>query len=182
MPKNHELFLAHLENIFGEVELIKKHECPQGGPPVSVLIYREIPDEGMVTGVTYGLSCHAQPDWKFSRPEMILSVESYDVMWAWTAAYFCAEFRGLKPFRYGDVFTTEAPLASDTKMDGLFIFSQSLLDNEVQSVELNDYKVHFSQFYPIYRSELELYSSIGLERFWKHDGFEMYDPKRPPIK
>lgn len=182
MPQNHEIFLNHIESIFGEAEVIKKHDCPRGGVPVSVFIYRDIPDQGMVTGVTYGLSCYPHPDWKLARPEMILSIESEDVMWAWAAAYFCAEFRGERRFSYGDVFTTETPLASDTKMDGLLVFEQSILDNEVQSVELNDYRIHFSQFYPIHRSELEVYRKIGLERFWKHDGFAMYDPKRAPIE
>ena len=63
----------------------------------------------------------------------------------------------------------------------LLIFAQSILDAEVEKVELNDYAVHFSQFYPIYRSELPLYEKIGLEKFWNHEGFTMYDPKRPPI-
>ena len=48
MPKNHEIFLKHIENIFGPAETIKKHDCPRGGIPVSVFIYRDIPDKGMV--------------------------------------------------------------------------------------------------------------------------------------
>jgi hypothetical protein len=182
MPQNHEVFLEHIENVFGPAAVIRKHDCPHGGLPVSVFVYRDIPEEGMITGVTYGLSCCPYPDWKLSRPEIIISMESDDEMWPFAAAYFCAEFRGEKPFSYGDVFTTESPLAKDTKMDGVLVFAQSVVGEEVQTVQLNDYKVHFSQFYPIYRSELEVYRKIGLERFWKHDGFAMYDPKRPPIK
>jgi len=182
MATNHEIYLAHLERIFGQEDLIKKHDCPRGGPPIWVFIYHDIPDKGMITGVTYGLSKFAHPDWKFSRPEMIISMETEDEMWAWAAAYFCAEFIGEKKFSYGDVFTTEVPLAKDTMMDGLLIFAQGILEEEVQSVQLNDYKVHFSQFYPIYRSELDIYRRIGLESFWKHEGFAMYDPKRKPIQ
>ena len=181
MPKNHELFLSHIENVFGRADLIKKQDCPRGGLPVSVFIYRDIPEKGMVTGVTYGLSCYPHPDWKLARPEMIISIETADVMWAWTAAYFSAMFRGEKRFRYGDVFTVEGPLASDTKMDGVLIFAQSILEPDVQVFDVNDYRIHFSQFYPIYRSELPAYEKLGLERFWKHEGFSMYDPKRPPI-
>jgi len=182
MPKNHEIFLAHTEKVFGRAELIKMHDCPRGGIPVSVFIYRNIPEAGMITGVTFGLSCYPHPDWKLSRPEMIISIKTEDIMWAWTAAYFSAEFRGEKRFLFGDVFTTEGPLASDTEMDGVLVFAQSILDPAVQAVQLNDYKIHFKQFYPIYRSELEVYRNLGLERFWKHEGFGMYDPKRPPIK
>jgi hypothetical protein len=182
MPANHEIFLAHIENLFGPAELIKKHDSPLDGLPVSVFIYRDIPEPGMITGVTYGLSRFAHPEWKFSRPEMIISIETQDVMWAWTAAYFCAEFLGVKRFSWGDVFTTDDPLASDTKMDGLLIFAQSILEQDFESVQLNDYKVHFSQFYPIYKSELEIYRSLGLEMFWKHKDFSMYAPARKPIK
>jgi hypothetical protein len=109
-------------------------------------------------------------------------MESEDEMWAWTAAFFCAEFRGQKRFCYGDVFTTQSPLASDTEMDGVLIFAQSILDPKVQALDLNDYKIHFSQFYPIYRSELDVYNKIGLEQFWKHEGFDMFNPKRPAIE
>jgi len=182
MPENHEIFARHLEEIFGPEEVIRKHDCPRGGLAVTVFTYRDIPEAGMITGVTYGLSVYPYPDWKVNRPEMIISIETEDAMWAWIAAYFCAEFRGEKRFCYGDVFTTDTPLASDTKMEGLLIFAQSILDPEVQALELNDYRIHFGQFYPIYRSELDVYRKIGLERFWKHEGFAMYNPKRPPIE
>ncbi len=36
MLKNHEIFLSDIENIFGEAEVIKKHDCPRGGIPVSM--------------------------------------------------------------------------------------------------------------------------------------------------
>jgi hypothetical protein len=182
MPQDHEIFLRHIEGIFGTTEIVKYHDCPRGGKPVYVFVYRNIPDKGMLTGVTYGLSRYPHPDWRMSRPEMLISIESEDDMWAWTAAYFCAEFRGEKRFCWGDVFTTEGPLASDTQMDGVLVFAQSILDKKDESLELADYKIHLSQFYPIYRSELEVYEKVGLERFWKHEGFGMYDPKRPPIE
>jgi hypothetical protein len=49
---------------------------------------------------------------------MIVSVESTDLGWLCAAATFAASFRGQKPFQYEDVFTTDNPLASDTKMNG----------------------------------------------------------------
>jgi hypothetical protein len=45
----------------------------------------------------------------------------------------------------------------------------------------SDYDISFSQLYPLHRSELPLYSKIGLEAFWKHPGFDWDDPKRPAI-
>ena len=125
MAKNHEIFLKHLDEVLGPAEVIRKHDCPRGGVPVWVFTYRDIPDAGMITGVTYGLSAYPHREWTVCRPEMIISIETEDQMWAWVAAYFCAEFRGEKRFRYGDVFTTADPLASDTKMDGVLILRRA---------------------------------------------------------
>lgn len=181
MPANHEIFLTHLEMIFGKAVAIHQAQAPDGRAPVSVFVYKNIPAEGMITGVTYGLSLYPYPDWKVSRPEMIVSVNSLDIGWPCATATFTANFRGKKRFSYGDVFTTDVPLNSDSAMDGFLVFAPSILDPRVQTVQMNDYKIHFSQFYPIYRSELTVIEKIGLERFWKHPGFNMYDIKRKPI-
>ena len=80
MPENHEIFLNRIELLFGGAKTIKKHECPRGGPVVSVFVYPGIPEPGMITGVTYGLSCFSHPEWTRSRPEMIISMETEDEM------------------------------------------------------------------------------------------------------
>src|SRR5262249_19637906 len=119
---------------------------------------------------------------RLSRPEMIVAVESRDVAWPCAAATFAALFRGKRLFQYGDVFTTDRALAPDTQMDGFLVFAQSILSDECLSVQLNDYKVHFSQFYPVHRRELAVYEGIGLETFWKHPDFDMYNVSREPIE
>jgi len=182
MPTNAERFVTHLESVFGEEDAIHKADAEDGGPPVSVFVYKNIPEEGMITGVTYGLSLCPLPEWKLARPEIIVAVQSLELDWPCAAATFAASYRGKKRFSYGDVFTTDEPLASDTKMDGFLVFAQSILDEQYVSVKLDKYKIHFSQFYPIYRQELDVYEKIGLEAFWKHKGFDMYDVKRKPIR
>lgn len=182
MPANHEIFSDFLSEVFGQEETILKHDAEDGGPPVWVFVFRDIVGPGTITGVTYGLSHFKHPDWiTGSRPELIVSMKSQDLAWASAAAYFAASFRGQKRFSYGDVFTTEVPLAEDTQMDGFFVFAQSILDMPPPHLELNDYQISFSQLYPIYRAELPLYSQIGLEAFWKHPDFDLDDPKRPAI-
>jgi len=66
-------------------------------------------------------------------------------------------------------------------MDGFLVFAQSILSEKYVQLQLKGYKVHFSQFYPIYRKELAVYDKIGSEAFWKHEGFDMYDITRKPI-
>lgn len=181
MKKDHEIFLEYLTNTFGREDTILQHESPGGGRAVSVFVYHDTPEAGLITGITYGLSSCDYPDWKVSRPELVVSVESSDQLWPWSAAYFAAEFRGQKRFSYGDVFTTDTPLTKDTQMDGFLVFAQSVLEPEYASVQLNDYRVHLSQLYPIYRSELELYRQIGLADFWDHPGFDVYNVGRAPM-
>ena len=182
MSSDAEIFADHLLSVFGDEDAIHSAPADDGGPPVSVFVYHDIPDRGMITGVTYGLSLCPLPAWKLARPEMIVSVGSELVDWPTAAASFASSFRGKKTFQYGDIFTTDVPLAADTQMNGFLVFAQSILDNEFVSIQLADYKVHFSQFYPIYKEEVDVYARIGLEAFWKHDGFDMYDVRRPPIR
>ena len=59
----------------------------------------------------------------------------------------------------------------------MLVFAQTVLEpvGKPARVRLNHCTIAFSQLYPIYRSELPLYRRIGLEAFWKHDGFAMHD-------
>jgi hypothetical protein len=181
MKQDPELFIDHLRTNFGKESTIHRAEAEDGRAPISVFIYKNIPEPGMITGVTYGLSIYPYPEWKLARPEIIVAVKSLDIGWPCAAATFAATYRGKKRFSYGDVFTTDSPMVSDSEMDGFVIFAQSILDRSMQSVQMNDYKIHFAQFYPIYRSEVNLYGKIGLKSFWHHPGFDMYDIKRKPI-
>ena len=49
-------------------------------------------------------------------------------------------------------------------MKGFLIFAQSILDTNMASLQMNDYKVTFSQFYPIYLEEVKIYEKIGQEK------------------
>lgn len=183
MPKsNAERYTEYLSATFGEESQILREDGVDGGPPISIFVYEDCPEPGMTTGVTYGLSLIDNPVWTRSRPEMVISIESPNLSWQSVAANLTAYFSLKKRFSYGDVFTVDGPLTDDTEMDAFLIFAQSVLDPEHASVELPDYRIHLSQFYPFYRSEIELYDRIGLEAFWKHPGFGMYDPKRPRIQ
>ena len=112
---------------------------------------------------------------------MVISMKSKSLSWPSAALRLTAYFAGKKRFRYGDIFTVDGPLADDTSMDAVLIFAQSILDPELATVQLSDYRVTLSQFYPFYRNEIPLYDRLGLERFWDHPGFGINDPNRPPI-
>jgi hypothetical protein len=182
MPSDAETYVKHLQNIFGEEDAIHKANAKDGGPPIAIFVYQDIPEPGMITGVTYVLSLCPLPAWKLARPEMILSVASNLIDWPMAAATFTALFRGAKRFQYGDIFMTDDPLAPDTEMTGFLIFAQSILEDDVASLHLSKYKIHFSQFYPIHKEEVAINDRIGLEAFWKHSDYDMYDVTRKPIR
>ncbi|WP_170157158.1 suppressor of fused domain protein [Roseimicrobium gellanilyticum] len=183
MPgSNAELFLEYLDNTFGKEDQILSEQAEDGGPKIAMFVYRECPEPGMVTGVTFGLSHRAHPDWKFGRPEMVISMESESLDWPSAALGLTAYFAGKKRFCYGDVFTVDGTLTSETEMDGVLIFAQSLLDPEAATVQLRDYRATLYQYYPIHSAEIPIYEKLGLEGFWNHPEFGMYDPKRKPIK
>ncbi|MEQ8477575.1 hypothetical protein [Fulvivirga sp.] len=87
-----EKYLSHLDNIFQtEPEFFggdKKNE--QSG--VTSIVYSELPESGMITGLTYGLSLVEHPDWKMGRPELLISVESTDKSWAQAAGFIANNF------------------------------------------------------------------------------------------
>ena len=116
-----------------------------------------------------------------SRPKTVISMKSKSLSWPSAALGLTAYFVSKKRFRYGDVFTVDGPLADDTSMDATLIFAQSILDPALATVQLRDYRVTLSQFYPLYSSEIPLYDRLGLERFGNHPGIGTCDPHRPPI-
>lgn len=170
-----------LDEYFGHEDEIIGHDCPAGRPPVSVFVYRDTPEPGMMTGITFGISLYDHEKWVHSRPEMMVSLETQDIDWLNYLGYFGISFRGEKTFSYGDVFTTDEPLASDTKMDGFFIFAQSLLEPDGAVIQLKDYKVILGQMYPIYQAELSLYQKLGVQGFIQQEGLDVYDPGRAPL-
>ena len=137
----------------------------------------------MITGVTYGLSLApmpgASPD--SARRELIISLESEDTLWAWNAAYFAAEYRGLRQFLPGEVYFAEEPLAKDTQMEGLLVYTTGILPADEAWVKLPGYHIEFAQLYPMHRSELLIYERFGFQQLWNHPGFEIYNPQRAPI-
>ncbi|MFI5751363.1 hypothetical protein ACIBBE_36885 [Streptomyces sp. NPDC051644] len=53
------------------------------------IVYEDLPD-GLLTALTYGLSLAEHPDWQHGSPELCLSVNSTNVIWA-HAVGFLAE-------------------------------------------------------------------------------------------
>lgn len=179
-----ELFLKHLDGIFQQEPIFYSGgKSKNAQPKVSVMIYNNVPKEGFVTGITYGLSLFEHPDWKLGRPELCISVKSTDDNWARVAGYIANQLGGDCPFSYGQVVNFGQQIAEDSDMDAFFIFAPSTLSKEdCLGIDVGtNYKVNIVGLYPMYSDELDTFGVIGLERFWHHPNFDNYAVNRDRI-
>jgi len=179
-----ERYLEHLDNIFQqEPEFYKNDSLVEGISGVTSIVYRDIPEKGFITALTYGLSLVKHPDWKFGRPELCISVESPNLDWGQVVGFIANKLRGDCPFCYGQTINFREQISEDSEMDAFFIFAPSTLDKQdYLNIDIGlDYKINIAGLYPMYSDELDAYGNIGLEAFWHHPNFDNYSVKRKRI-
>lgn len=177
-------YMAHLDKIFQiKPEYFKEKSQIKGLPGVTTIVYKDIPEKGMITGVTYGLSLVKHADWQLGRPELIITVNSNEVSWAKVAGFLANNLRGECPFSYSNTIKFGNKVSNDSNMDAFLVFAPAILNkNDATNIDIGlDYRINISGLYPIYTAEAELIETIGLEKFWKHPDFNMYDINRKPI-
>lgn len=176
-----EQYLNHLdENAGVEPEFFKISE-PEVFPPVSIITYRNLPENGLITSFTVGLSAVTHSDWKFGRPELCISVESQDLAWGLAVGDIAYKLRGKCPFCYGEIIRFGTPVSQESEMSAFFVFAPSIMDKEISEIHLPDWKVNIAQMYPIYAGEIELIENIGLQNFFLNKEINFYDVKRKDV-
>jgi len=180
-----EKYLEHLDNIFQvEPEFFTEKSLNENYPGVTNIVYRDIPEKGMITALTYGISLIKHEDWKLGRPELCISVESTDISWGQVAGFIGNYLRGKSNFCYGQTINFREKVSDESEMDAFLIFAPSILDKE-DYLGINiglDYKINIAGLIPIYSSEIDKYDEIGLEKFWHHPNFGLYNVNRERIK
>lgn len=179
-----ELYLKHLDNIFQREPIFFMGEKDRNGlSGVSVMMYKDVPEVGCITGITYGLSLVDHPDWKLGKSELCISVESNNEDWAIAAGYIAEKLRGDCPFCYGETINFRKQISEDSEMDAFFVFAPSTLDKEdYLNIDIGlDYKINIAGLYPIYSSEIKILERIGLKDFWHHPNFDNYAVNRERI-
>ena len=173
-----EEWIQELEKRFGEINYIHKIGCDdKSKPEIAVFFFHNLPDN-LLTSITFGLSNAQRDEWKFGKPELIVTLDTKDKAWGLSAGYFASSFFNEKTFQYGNLFTLDSPISQESDMSGYFIFAPSFLDQKQSTIELSDRKIHLVSMYPIYQEEIELIKSKGLKYFWHMDGYDMYDVNR----
>ena len=179
-----EKYLNHLDNIFQqEPEFYINESLIDGVSGVKSIVYRDIPEKGFITALTYGLSLIKHPDWKFGRPELCISVDSSNVDWGQVIGYIANKLRGDCPFTYGQTINFGEQISEDSEMNAFFIFVPSTLEKEdYLNIDIGtDYKINIAGVYPMYSEEIEVISKVGLEEFWNNPKFDIYSVNRHKI-
>jgi hypothetical protein len=174
-------WLDALERKFGEVNEIKDVQIPRK-PKINVLFFNDLPEKGLLTAITCGLSNATHPTWKITRPELIVTLETQDQSWGLAVANFASAFFNDRKFGYGDIFTLDEPFSKESEMNGFLVMTPSFLDRQNFTFHLSDRKICLTGMYPIYEKEIEYYNKVGLDAFWHAEGLEINNPKRDIIK
>ena len=178
-----ERFLAHLARVSGGLEprLTRIASTRPGLAGVTVISYDGVPEPGMLTAFTYGLSLAEHPGWRLGKPELAISVRSLDPAWVHAVGGLAETLRGDCAFAYGDTIDAREPIAPDSALDAFVVFAPAVLGSaDYLGIDVGDaLPVTIQGVYPIHRSELAYMREHGLEAFWNTD-WDPYDVRRPP--
>lgn len=172
------IYLEKLESLFGKVDEILKVDTKNTNDPIFVFYFYDLPEKGMLTSITYGLSNVNFHSWTHGRPELIVTLDTMSKDWGFASGYFASEFRGEMGFSYMSMFTTDDPLSDESKMIGYFTFAPSFLNKSQSTIELPTKTIHLIGMYPIYKEEVALLQEIGLKDFMFMPDYDMYSVNR----
>lgn len=182
MRKDAAVFYEHLVDLFGKEDDIRRIESTKPElPAVHCFFYKDIPEPGTLTMVTYGISEATHPDWKHGRPELVVSLDTEDMAWGMAAAYMAEAARGEFAFAYSQILNFGRPISDDSAMSAFFLFAPSFLNQEQMKLTLPSKSIFLYGAYPLYPGETEMLERVGLEKFWHTPGFDLYNVRRPDL-
>jgi hypothetical protein len=176
-----EQFLIYTENLFGkEPEIFKGSNPKDGGVSPAVFCFRDIPELGKSTLVSYGLSLADHPEWKLNRkPELLLVVDELDTEWAVLLADLITDSRGEIPYLYGH--RIEIPWKVGNSNVNRFVVFAPLHVPQAHYLDIDvnqSYRICLNALYPLTPGESQVMDMIGFENFWKDPNFNLETVKK----
>ena len=147
-----EKYLEHLDTIF-KVEPTYFKYSEDESPALHTFTYKGIPEEGMISGFTCGLSLVEPPYNGNVRNEFLVSVDSEDISWVMAAADIVLKHRGNAAFQVGDTINFNAQVSKESGMSSFFIWHQGLINESHELICLPEWHVRILQLFPIYDDE-----------------------------
>jgi hypothetical protein len=176
-----ETFLDHIDGLFAQKAEYFKVTDESERPHVWVAVYRDLPDTGDLTAVTYGLSSIDYRAWTLGRPELLISVKSPNPDWGLAAGHLVKRFRGVYPFSIGNILRFGGRITDESDLSAFFVFAPSVLASGEAAIELPDRKVNIVQLYPIYEDEIPLVEREGVGAFFGREDVDFSDVHRPNV-
>jgi hypothetical protein len=176
-----EEYLDWLKQIVGDGGKIYDISGMDIAPQIFVVIFDQVPEVGHKTAYSFGLSSVAHPEWRFSRPELVISVKSDDNSWGLAMGEIIRQKRGSDLFEYGSVFQFGERISDESEMSAFLVFANSLYDPGQETATFCDRSIGLSQLYPIYADESETIKRIGVEAFFFRCGIDFYDVRRKKV-
>ena len=109
-------YLEHLDRIFKVEPRYFKHSKEDDFPPFFSFTYKNIPEKGMVTGFTSGISFVDQPGGGNVRPELMVCVDTEDDLWVLALADIGYQHRGEYSFKAGDTINFNSQISKESEM------------------------------------------------------------------
>jgi hypothetical protein len=175
-----ETYVKHIEDICGTAGRYFRITDEYESSSICVVSYPNVPEEGCTTAFSFGLSSVPHEEWRNSRPELVISVNSLDTAWPLAMGELIRNGRDQCLFSYGMILNFGQKIVEESEMTCFLVFACTVVEDSDSVVELEDRKVHFSQLYPIHHSETGLIKDVGVERFFFDLGIDFFDVKRMP--
>ena len=163
MRENADQYLAHLDTIFNVEPRYFLHSKEDEYPPFYSFTYRDIPEKGLITGITSGVSFVEQPGGGNVRPELMICVDTTDDLWVLALASIGYQHRGEYRFELGDTINFNAKISKESDMSSFLVWHQSLIHEDQEIVCLPDWHIKFLQLFPVHDDERLLIHKHGPE-------------------
>ncbi|MBI4941517.1 MAG: suppressor of fused domain protein [Actinobacteria bacterium] len=152
-----------------------------GARRVTVIRYDDLPEPGMLTALTYGLSLAEHPEWRLGRPELCISVRSQDPCWGYAIGHLATQMSGECAFCYGDTLNFNERISEESAMTAFVVFAPAVLDRaDFTGIDVGDrLPINIAGMYPIHDRERLWIREQGLEAFWQLE-WDPYDVTRQP--
>ncbi|MFT5175243.1 MAG: hypothetical protein ACI8W7_003433 [Gammaproteobacteria bacterium] len=180
MRENGKQYLQHLDNIFETEPRFFEFSDKGEFPPFYSLTYRDKPDQGMVTGITLGVSFVEPRNGGNVRPELMVSVDSEDDLWVLALADIGYQHRGKIGFRPGDTINFNAKISDESAMTSFLVWNQGVIPEDLELVCLPDWHIEIVQLFPIHDNERRSINEHGPEWLFERVA-DPQDVTRPSV-
>lgn len=161
-----EKYLDHLHSIFKVEPKFSKYSGEDDFPPLHLLTYEDLPEFGMMTGFTSGVSLVPDPDKSNIRKELMISVLSSDPSWALAVADIGYQHRGVWRFEAGDTVNYHGKISDESDMTSFLVWHQGVIREDYEVICLPEWHTKIMGLFPIHDDERELIAKHGPDWFF----------------